>query len=191
MKKFITEAIQKFNGKEFRIMNLASGPCREIKELKILDETKKKIQFDCFDQDGAAIKYAKKILGSKTRFVNFRSENAIRLALKKDIRVIIPKKYNFIYSMGLFDYLDARIAVRLVRNLRGLLKPHGCMIIANMREKFQNSSVYFLEWVGDWNLIYRGEDEYRKIFVDAGFSEKKVKILSEQLGIIQYAAASA
>lgn len=192
MKRFLTESIKGFTGDKFCVMNLASGPCREIKELDILEKMQKtSIVFDCFDQDEAAIHYATNLLGDKARFVNFRRENAIRLALKKDIHELIPSKYQFIYSMGLFDYLDNRVAVRLVRNLKTLLADGGQMIIANMREKFQNPSVYFLEWVGDWNLIYRKEDDYKKIFLEAGFTESKVDITSEQLGIIQYAVAKA
>ncbi len=192
MKRFLTKSIREFKENGFRVMNLASGPCREIKELDILNTMEKNdIEFDCFDQDEAAIQYATNLLGDKAKFVKFRRENAIRLALKKDIRELIPSQYHFIYSMGLFDYLDNRIAVRLVRNLKILLAAGGQMIIANMREKFQNPSVYFLEWVGDWNLIYRKEDEYRQIFLEAGFPKNKIDITSEQLGIIQYAVAKA
>jgi cyclopropane fatty-acyl-phospholipid synthase-like methyltransferase len=110
----------------------------------------------------------------------------VRLAFKKEA----PKEqYDLIFSLGLFDYLDERIAQRLVTALRRSLKKDGCLFIANFGEKYQNPSFYFLEWVGEWQLIYRSIEAFKKIFLLAGFSEKSLRTESEQQGIIHYIVA--
>ena len=187
IKKFIVSLAKANGGKPMKIMDLASGPCRDINEL--LDEMPSgqcNLSIDCYDQDANAIEYAKTILGKNMKFVTFHKENAVRIAFKK---AIPNERYDLIFSLGLFDYLDERLAQRLIASLKGLLKENGVLFIANFGEKYQNPSFYFLEWVGEWQLIYRSESEFRKIFLGAGFAEKNLKTEFEQQGIIQYVIA--
>ena len=171
------------------IMNLASGPCREIREIFAEErQLANKAIFDCYDSDERAIAYAKDLLSSYPN-VNFFKQNATRIALKKDINLMINKKYDFIYSTGLFDYFSERIATSLVSNLRKLLKPQGTMAIANVRDKYSNPSVHFMEWAGDWNLVYRDDESFKKIFIDAGFKNDEIETQYEQQGIMLYIIA--
>jgi len=48
-----------------------------------------------------------------------------------------------------------------------------------------------MEWAGDWNLVYRDEEEFKCIFKEAGFTDDQLKIQYEQQGIMQYMIASA
>jgi len=104
--------------------------------------------------------------------VKFFRENAVRLALKKDVGSFISHRYDVIYSTGLFDYFDYRICVRLVQNLKKLLKPGGLLAISDVRDKFSNPSVHFMEWVGDWNLVYRDDENFRKVFPRSGIPKR-------------------
>jgi cyclopropane fatty-acyl-phospholipid synthase-like methyltransferase len=145
--------------------------------------------FDCYDLDNNAIEYAKNILNNCGN-VNFCQKNAIRLALKKDIKEEIAQEYDLIYSAGLFDYLDIRVASRLVANLRKLLKKDGKMVIANFGDKRNNSSAGLMEWVTEWYLIYRNEAEFRKIFVEAGIPAKDVQIESKHDNVVLYSVVN-
>lgn len=186
-KKLIFNFIKERRNKNICIMNLASGPAREIKELLEVNSEKlfSEVIFDCYDFDVRAIDYAKKLLNNRGN-INFFQKNAIRLALKKDIKEEIAHDYDLIYSTGLFDYLDERLAVRLVANLKKLLKRGGIMVISNARDKYSNSSAGWMEWVAEWYLIYRTEDEFKKIFLDAGISIKDLQIVSQQSKVMQY-----
>lgn len=186
-KKNIFNFIKERRNKNISIMNLASGPAREIKELLESDSDKffSKVIFDCYDFDIRAIDYAKQLLNNNTN-VNFFQKNAIRLALKKDIKEEVARDYDLIYSTGLLDYLDERIVVRLVSNLRRLLKKDGIIIISNVRDKYSNSSAAWMEWVVDWHLIYRTEEEFKRIFLDAGISIKDLQIVPQQSKVMQY-----
>ncbi len=188
-KRFILDFIKSNNEKDLSIMDLASGPCREIKEIISNNSSfSKNVVFDCYDNDSNSIEYAKGLLGNPAN-VNFTKENALRIAFRKDITNLIDKKYDFIYSTGLFDYFEEKVAIRAVENLRKLLKPGGAMAIATVRDKYSNPSVHFMEWAGDWNLVYRDDDNFRKIFLDAGFKTNELEMHYEQQGIIQYIIA--
>jgi chemotaxis methyl-accepting protein methylase len=133
-----------------------------------------------------ALDYAKRLLNNIEN-VNFFQKNAIRLALKKDITNEIPYKYDLIYSTGLFDYLDKKIAIRLINNFKVLLNEDGIIIISNARDKYSNSSSIWMEWIGNWYLIYRTEAEFEEIFLKAGFSQKNIQIIPQQSKVMQYA----
>ena len=186
-KKIILSTVKKLGDHPIKIMDLASGPCREIHEMLSGDlKDCPNITFDCYDQDENAWNYAKSLLQKDAARTNFVKENVVRIALKKNIEEQMSQRYDIIYSTGLFDYLDKRIATRLVENLRKLLKPGGSMAISDVREKYKNPSVHFMEWVGDWNLVYRQDEEFRQIFLQAGFSEKELSFGADQQGVLQY-----
>ena len=188
-KKIIFDFVVQVKAENIRIMNLASGPAREIKELLDSEPTIfSKVIFDCYELDNNAITYARQLLNEASN-VNFIKKNAIRLALKKDIKEDIPLEYDMIYSTGLFDYLDERIATRLIGNLKKLLKMHGMICISNYRDKYNNPSAYFMEWVTEWNLIYRTENDFRNIFINAGFSPSQIKIIPQKNNVMQYCFA--
>jgi len=188
-KKIITDFVRSRDGSKLKIMDLASGPCRDVKEM--LSENNplfKKVIFDCYDHDENAIAYAQELLKGSPN-VNFIQENAIRIALKKDIHAMIDKKYDLIFSTGLFDYFSERVCIALIKNLKKLLKPKGILAISDVRDKYSNPSVHFMEWAGDWNLVYRDDDSFRKIFLDAGFKNNEIDTDYEQQGIMQYIIA--
>ncbi len=188
-KRIIARLIEQKVEREIRIMDLASGPCRDLKEI-IEDSPVDYSQcfYDCYDNDPNAIEYAKKLLG-KERNVNFFKQNVVKLALKKDVNKEIPCFYDLIFSTGLFDYLDERVSLRLISNLKKLLKPDGLMVISNYRDKYSNPSLHFMEWCGDWNLVYRTEEEFLKIFCEAGFLKSNLRMEYEQQGIMMYCFA--
>lgn len=189
-KRLIINFVKTRQNRALRIMNLASGPCRDLKEILSSNSSLcENVSFDCFDNDERAIEFAKTLLANFSR-VNFIKENVVRIAFKKDISSAIDRRYDLIYSTGLFDYFDERIAIRLVQNLKKLLNPDGILVISNVRDKYSNPSVHFMEWVGDWNLVYRDDDDFKKIFVEAGFKENEIQIQYEQQGIMQYVIAS-
>lgn len=188
-KKMIIEYVASNQHKPIRIMDLASGPCREIYEMLIEKQGLfKNVIFDCYDSDAHALEYAKERLAAHKN-VNFFNQNAARIAFRKDVNGLIEQKYNIIYSTGLFDYFEERIAFRLIQNLKKLLNEDGQLLISDVRDKFSNPSLHFMEWVAEWELVYRDDDDFRKLFIDAGFATDKIEPFYEQQGILQYILA--
>ena len=176
-------------GKQLQIMSLSSGPSREIQELLSYHESiRENVFFDCYDHDENALQYAKDVLMNFSK-VDFIKENALKMSLAKDINSRIDRKYDFIYATGLFDYLNYKISVKLIANLKKLLNANGALLISDARDRYSNPSAHFMEWIAEWHLIYRSDEEFKQIFMEAGFKEKELKVYYEQQGIFQYILA--
>jgi extracellular factor (EF) 3-hydroxypalmitic acid methyl ester biosynthesis protein len=65
--------------------------------------------------------------------------------------------FDSIYSLGLFDYLSDRIAIRLLQWFWRMLKPGGRLMIANFHPETHGRA--WMEAVMDWWLKYRTEWE--------------------------------
>jgi len=186
LKKIIFAFVKKNQGRELRVMNLGSGPAREIKEL--LEENPQvfeRVIFDCYDFDQNALNYAKSLLNNPAN-VNFIQENAVRLALTKRIKEKIPFQYDLIYSTGLFDYFGERVAGKLVSNLLNITKKRGTIVITNVSDKKYNRSAAWMEWVADWYLVYRTKDEFKKIFSNTGVLLEYCQIFPQAGKLIWY-----
>jgi SAM-dependent methyltransferase len=66
-------------------------------------------------------------------------------------------KFDFIYSLGLYDYLSDKAAARLLATAVEMLNPGGKVWIANFLPDIW--TVAFMEAVMDWWLIYRSEKQ--------------------------------
>lgn len=193
-KAHVKEFLKQTPKPKVRVLDLASGPCRDVAELfRDLGGQSPGLEMDCLDHDPLAIEYAQKITGRPPQGmkINFIQQNAIRLALTQSIAGYLPKKYDLIFSAGFFDYLDAGIAVRLVANLKKILARNGLMIVSNYRDGWSNPSRHFMEWGGGWELIYRSEEEFLGIFFQAGFRGNELSLKFEPLKIMQYCFAKA
>ncbi len=81
-------------------------------------------------------------------------------------------KFNFIYSMGLFDYLTPPAARVVIRKLFQLLAPGGEMIIGNFH--VSNPSRIYMEYWLDWVLYYRTEEEFKDLLSPEPTAETSV-----------------
>lgn len=172
-----------------RLMDLGSGPCREIKELfQEYPSKMSRARVDCYDFDENAICYARELLNGIPN-VNFFRKNAFRMALRKDLKSDIGYEYDLIFSTGLFDYLDTRIATKLLAALKTTLREGGLIAVSNYRDKQSNPSAYLMEWVAEWNLVYRTEEEFRGLFLSADFGEEQLATVYEPQKIMQYCLA--
>jgi SAM-dependent methyltransferase len=88
-------------------------------------------------------------------------------AYECDARMLIRRgismlgKFDFIYSLGLFDYLSDKAAARLLATMVDMLHPGGKVWIANFAPEIW--TVGFMEAVMDWWLIYRSEEQIRSL----------------------------
>jgi SAM-dependent methyltransferase len=66
---------------------------------------------------------------------------------------IAREKFDFIYSTGLYDYLDERLATRLTHRMFEMLNPGGRLLVANFLPDIWCAG--YMETFMDWQLIYR------------------------------------
>lgn len=188
-KKIITWMIRERTKRPLYLMSLACGPSRELREItQDISLDWQNVHVDCLDHDPNALDYSRKFFEHLPTF-RFFKKNAVRMALSKKITQDFERRYDLIYSTGLFDYLDERVSIRLIRNLKSLLTPGGILAISDVQDKFSNPSLPFMELVGRWDLLYREADEFRKIFIESGFRPEQLSFRFEQQGIMQYIIA--
>jgi len=70
---------------------------------------------------------------------------------------LAEERFDLIYSTGLYDYLDDRIAGKLTNRMFQMLNPGGRLVIANFMPDIWCAG--FMETYMGWNLIYRNADQ--------------------------------
>jgi extracellular factor (EF) 3-hydroxypalmitic acid methyl ester biosynthesis protein len=162
----IKKSANKTDKRKIEILSVACGPFYELQD--IIDNAKDTFHynFTLLDQDQLALDTAKKIKEKKEK------EFSVKLNVKflnESVRTMLTTKkiadkwgkFNFIYSMGLFDYLTPPVARVVLRKLIQLLAPKGEMVIGNFH--VSNPSKLYMEYWHDWVLYYRTEDEFLEL----------------------------
>ena len=163
---------KKAMGLQQNVMILGSGPVTETFEFfeKNPDNS---LVFDLLDMDKRAIAYAKNKNRKYLDRMTFYNKNVIRYTPEK--------KYDLIWSAGLFDYFKAKHFVFLIKKYYEYLNEGGEMIIGNFN--VENPSRRSMEVLGDWFLYHRSVDELKEYALQAGVEESKIDVLKEPLGI--------
>jgi len=171
-KNFFKKAIaETLNEKmEANVLNVGSGPARELIELIREGKITKRLNFDCLDFEQKALDFiGKELEGIKPEKKNYLTSRLINRNLMdlihgKDTGQSV-KKYDFIYSAGLFDYLPDRVAKRLLTYLCNLLASNSRLIICNADKENVSLRPYY-ETLGEWYLKYRTKQEMLNLVVD-------------------------
>ena len=187
LRELIQEFINNSTLKKVEILNIACGPCREIKELLPCMKNGNPVIFTCLDRDEEALDFSKKsLLRNPPPNVTFKF-------IKEDIMNMIKNespeqaygKYDLVYSMGLIDYLPDNILKKLMPLLFRLLKTGGSLIVTHKnREKTYPSLPP--DWFCDWKFVPRNKDETIKLFHDSGLSGFSLSTQSDDFGYIYY-----
>jgi SAM-dependent methyltransferase len=156
------------------VADIACGPCRLEKDM-LDDGVRPGARFLAMDGDDQALAYAHRLVGGDPR-VQLWHENAIRIA--RDPYAAAPLAgADLVVSLGLFDYLPDRIAVRLLRALVRTMRAGGEMLVGNFAS--DNPSRLFMEWFGDWALIHRSEQDFVALFEQAGLESRGLRVERE------------
>lgn len=154
------------------VLILGSGPVTEVHEY--LEKTPdNKLFFDLVDIDQRAIDYGKNKNRNYLQYLHFMNKNVIRFNS--------DKKYDMIWSAGLFDYFKDKHFVFLIKKFYSCLRPGGSLIIGNFNTK--NPSKRIMEILGDWFLFHRSEDDLTKFALQADIPQHQINVMAEPLGI--------
>jgi extracellular factor (EF) 3-hydroxypalmitic acid methyl ester biosynthesis protein len=117
--------------------------------------------------------------------VNTRHLSAEGLALtyivKNALRFRPEASYDFIWSSGLFDYLNDKTACFLLRRLKDMLSPGGTIAVGNFG--IENPSRSYMEIVGEWFLIHRSPADLVRLAAAAGFKEEELRVEADATGL--------
>lgn len=167
---------------EIRVLNLGCGPCRDVFEYLSRYKNSDAV-FECVDHEPKAIAYAKNICRSFLSRVEFQQANALRYHPLRQPRLI--------WSAGLFDYLNNRLATLLLRRLWRLLPQVGELVIGNFSPV--NSTRAYMELLGGWILHHRSESDLAALARQAGIPHNAIRIEheSEKVNLFLHAQRTA
>jgi extracellular factor (EF) 3-hydroxypalmitic acid methyl ester biosynthesis protein len=160
-----------------KVLSVGSGAAFELKDIYKSPRDCSKFNFVLFDQDPVALKEAadlaaeiEDLIGASPK-IDF-IEGSVRTMLFSH-KIMKPwGKFDFIYSMGLFDYLNSRVARAVLKRLYQFLKPGGKMVVGNFSTS--NPSRYYMEYWGDWVLIHRTEKELKRLFSETSSADVRI-----------------
>lgn len=173
---YLTDLINTlFNGQqEFHLLNLASGPARDLNDVYQQIADSDQIHTTCVDMDPDAIKFGQKITADYSNRIKFIKKNIFRFQTEE--------KYDLIWSAGLFDYFDDATFVRILKRMKTWMKPGGQIVVGNFNETY-NPSRAVMELLGDWYLNHRTELQLTNIAVEAGFSRAAISVGREEQNV--------
>ena len=157
--------------KELRLFNVGSGPARDVCEY-FESTPESRIICTCVDHDSNAIAHASTVCASQSDKVHFQQANALKFR-----PIVTP---HFIWSAGLFDYLDDRLFAVLRRRLWRMLAPGGEIVIGNFSSA--NPTRAYME-LGGWQLNERDPAQLLSLAKDAGVSSSRARVEHESEGV--------
>lgn len=158
--------------KQLRLLDVASGPARDLKELFEKIE-KTDLQVTCVEMDSRAIEHAKSLNINHLEQIEFVNQNIFKFRTEE--------KFDIVWSAGLFDYFDDKGFKMVLRKLIDCASEKGEIIIGNFND--ENPSRTYMEMVGDWILHHRSEDQLIKLAIEAGANPAKIWVGQEPEGI--------
>ncbi len=166
------------NGRtEQKILSVGCGGCRDILKItKYISD----IQCDLVlhDIDNDALELSRQRLGNlkgRVRLINGNFLQALR-------NIENSGSFDLIIAGGLFDYLsDKHISFFLKYAFNKLLNQNSMLFFTNIKK--DSPYKVWQEYLADWKLIYRNEDEIRNLLTTAGFPDSAIKIEKDETGL--------
>lgn len=155
------------------LLNVASGPARDLCEVYLALARPEQLQSCCVELDPNAITHAKQLCATYLSHIEFHQKNILRFQTEK--------KFDLVWSAGLFDYFEDRIFAMALKKFRNFLNPGGEIVIGNF--SLENPSRAYMELLGDWYLIHRSPEELIALAISAGFEASQISIQKEPMGV--------
>ena len=133
------------------------------------------------DLDPAALEYAQSQLRGllpPERLI-LASENLFRLPDRLRTADRLADS-NLLLCPGLFDYLDDEAAVKMLRAFWDRLAPGGRLVVFQFAP--HNPTRGYMEWFGNWYLIYRDRKQLADLATAAGIPADQIELGAEATG---------
>jgi SAM-dependent methyltransferase len=177
----INQTIQSTTGRA-HIMSLACGPGREIFDA-LSGSALNAVDVTALDIDQDALNVIKKQSEQQKIPIHALHGNLIYLATGRQQMDLPPQ--DLIYSIGLIDYFNDGLVIKLIDWIFDCLRPGGRVILGNFHPR--NPSRGLMDQVLDWPLIYRDENRMNELYSASKFRMPCTRILFEQQGINLFA----
>jgi extracellular factor (EF) 3-hydroxypalmitic acid methyl ester biosynthesis protein len=178
-------------GQPARILSVACGPAFELQTFLRDHEISNRAELTLLDFNEQTMEFVKKIFTDlKNKFGRRTGLNYIQRSvhqlLKDSVRASSrapAQQYDFVYCAGLFDYLTDAVCYRLISLLYEWVSPGGLLLTTNVDATLNDlrSFQHSMDFLLDWQLIYRGSNQFRALVADSITGESSVK--SDETGV--------
>ncbi len=136
---------------DIEVFAFACGHLREFELLR--PEVRDHVRFVAADADAASLETVR---ASYSREGNVEcSRTSVRDLIGRDSAKL--GRFDFVYTLGLLDYVSARASDRVIECLWNLLRPNGYLLAANFT--VDTRGIGYMEAAMDWCLQYRTSSE--------------------------------
>lgn len=175
-KQLLTKVCNTSELDKIDLLNVASGPARDLLELYTECENSKKLYTHCVEYDPHAITYATHLTQAFNQQITYENGNIYPYQTNR--------KYDIIWSSGLFDYFDDRSFVSILKKIISWAKPKSEIVVGNVCPA--HSLKDYMEILMQWPLHIRTSKDLIRLATEAGVDPKNVKIGIEEAGIFLF-----
>ncbi len=164
------------SGEEKRILSVGCGGCRDILSIeKYIKNIRSEIIINDRDSDALDL--------SKERLKNLKGLRVVPGNIIQALRTAEKLgPFDLIVTGGLFDHMsDKHVSFFLKHALKKHLKHDGTLFFANAVEG--NPFRVWMEYLADWRLNYRSEDDIVSLFNAAGCPDRSMRINKDETGL--------
>jgi SAM-dependent methyltransferase len=166
------KVIEEYHPKgEVLIGNLGSGPGRDVIDvLSKYYQNFSNIRAINIDRDVTALKRGKRMASIK------KVDHLIDFVEGSFLKYEPEKKFDIVILVGILCTLQNDVCVNILKTVKGLLKKDGCLIVSNVAYKMKEDdpfACYIMNWVANWNFVYKNEEKLKKILDEAGYQWKR------------------
>ncbi len=171
--------------RQVRVTTLACGPAQEIFDVFEQHPESSCLCATLIDLDDQALAFVRDKAVSVGRLdqLVLHKANLLYLAAGRKHLEIPPQ--DLIYSIGLIDYFPDKYVIALMNYAHGLLRQGGRLILGNFHPR--NPSKALMEYVLEWKLIHRTEDDLNRLYEQSHFACPATRIQFEEQGINLFA----
>lgn len=146
---------------DLRVLDIACGGARYLKDFMDDCPESQDISLTLLDQDPAALAFAEQV-----NLKEYADNLKTICAPIKNLNQVVAEEYDVIISSGLFDYLDVSFGQTMLSFLSSKLNTNGLVAITNYHTN--DASAVSKDWCADWPLVFKSEDEIKRMFPDNG-----------------------
>lgn len=157
------------------LLSVGGGPALDLRDVALSSTPPGEIVL--LDNDANAIARGKANLAHAVEVsgidFGFECRNALRYNPER--------RFELVWSSGLFDYLADKVAVFLMKRLKQCIAPGGRLVVGNFSH--ENASRAYCEVIGEWLLIHRSPEDLKRLAVAAGFEAAKTQVIADSTGV--------
>lgn len=166
-------------GQTLRVLNVACGPAKEVRDFVTHSPLADHCEMTLLDFSKEALGFAESatrelIQGKQSKMELHVIHKSADQLLRESVgqtpgQSIVPRRYDYVYCAGLFDYLTDSVCQRLISLFYNWTEPGGMTLVTNIHPANPVKGV--MDYLLEWNVLHRDEEHFKRLSVVDGAHE--------------------